>query len=171
MRETNTAGRSGLRLLLTTVLAAGTLAAMQALPEGEGKKVIESQCGSCHTLERITQLNQDRERWNTTVRQMATFGASLPEADITLAVDYLAKHFGPRLETAPASEVERTANKHIEGIYSTCHAATLIRETQATKEEWLDIVKRMNSKGAGLSEADVELLADYLARNYGKKPL
>jgi mono/diheme cytochrome c family protein len=159
-----------MRLLLTTVLAAGTLAAMQSLPEGEGKKVIESQCGSCHTLDRVTRLNQDREKWNATVRQMVTFGASIPEAEIALAVDYLATHFGPRPASAPASEVERTANKHLEGICSTCHEASLIRETQATKEEWLDIVKRMNAKGAGLSEADVELLADYLARTYGRKP-
>jgi cytochrome c5 len=155
--------------LLTIVLTATVLAAMQALPEGEGKKVIESSCGSCHSIERATELNQDREKWNATVRQMVTFGAIMGEADITLAVDYLAKNFGPRQATAPANEIERTANKHIEGICSTCHAATLIRETQATREEWLDIVKRMNAKGAGLSEADVDLLSDYLAKNYGRK--
>jgi hypothetical protein len=27
----------------------------------------------------------------------------------------------------------------------------------------------MNAKGAGLSEADVDLLSDYLAKNYGRK--
>jgi cytochrome c5 len=170
MRATNTAGKAIIWLSLTTVLVVGTLASPQSLPEGEGKKVIESQCGSCHTLERVTRVNQDREKWNATVRQMVMLGASLGEADITVAVDYLTRNFGPRPATAPASEVERTANKHIEGICSTCHTASLIRETQATKEEWLDIVKRMNSKGAGLSDADVELLAEFLAKNYGKTP-
>jgi hypothetical protein len=76
---------------------------------------------------------------------------------------------GPSAAAVPTSEVERTAQKHIDGICSTCHEASLIRETQATKEEWLDIVRRMNGKGAGLSESDVELLADFLAKNYGRK--
>jgi len=157
-------------LLQLTLLAVGAHAALQSLPEGEGKKVIESQCGSCHNLERVTQLNQDREKWDATIRRMVTLGATIRETDIALAADYLTAHFGPRTEKAPTDEVERTVKKHIEGICSTCHTASLIRETQATKEEWLDIVKKMNSKGAGLSDADVELLADYLAKNYGKKP-
>jgi hypothetical protein len=79
--------------------------------QSEGRKIVGLQCGSCHTLDRVTRLNQDREKWNATVRQMVTFGASIQEADITLAVDYLAKNFGPCPATALGSEVERTANK------------------------------------------------------------
>lgn len=66
-------------------------------------------------------------------------------------------------------EEERTAKKFIDGICSTCHTSDLIKETEATKQEWLDIVKNMNGKGAGLSEQDVELLASYLTKNYGPK--
>jgi cytochrome c553 len=71
----------------------------------------------------------------------------------------------------PAStetEEERTAKKFIEGVCSTCHDSELITETRATKDEWTDILKNMNGKGAGLSETDVELLANYLTKNYGK---
>jgi hypothetical protein len=71
----------------------------------------------------------------------------------------------PRTET----EEERTAKKFIEGVCSTCHDSQLITETKATTDEWLDILKNMNGKGAGLSETDVELLANYLSKEYGKQ--
>jgi len=45
----------------------------------------------------------------------------------------------------------------------------LIRTTEATKQEWLDIVTRMNGLDAGVSQRDVELLVNYLASNYGRK--
>jgi cytochrome c553 len=66
-------------------------------------------------------------------------------------------------------EEERTAEKFITGVCSTCHDADLIRGTKATRQEWLDIVKNMNGKGAGLSDQDVELLANYLARKSSSK--
>jgi cytochrome c553 len=67
------------------------------------------------------------------------------------------------------AEEERTAKKFIDGICSTCHDSMLITETKATKQEWLDIIKNMNGKGAGLSEQDVELLAEYLTKKYPAK--
>jgi cytochrome c5 len=157
-------------LLMTTAMAVVAFAAVEELPEGEGKKVVVAECGSCHAVDRVTELHQDRDAWNTVVKKMVEYGSKIREADIPVAVEYLTKNFGPRAAAPPQSEVERTANKHIEGICSTCHNASLIRETEATKEGWLDIVKTMNSKGAGLSDADVELLADYLARKYPKRP-
>jgi hypothetical protein len=45
----------------------------------------------------------------------------------------------------------------------------LIRSTQATKQQWLDIVTRMNGLDAGVSQRDVELLVEYLANKYGPK--
>jgi hypothetical protein len=44
----------------------------------------------------------------------------------------------------------------------------LIRSTQATKQEWLDIVTRMNGLDAGVSARDAEVLVDYLASKYGR---
>ena len=91
---------------------------------------------------------------------------------LLIAVSALAVQVDPPQEEdskKQTEEEERTAKKFIDGICSTCHDSTLINETKVTKQEWLDIVKNMNGKGAGLSEQDVELLASYLARNYGPK--
>ena len=30
----------------------------------DGKKIVESQCGTCHSVETATQVNQDRDKWN-----------------------------------------------------------------------------------------------------------
>jgi len=71
--------------------------------------------------------------------------------------------------TKPDSPEEKIAKRYIEGICSSCHSAGLIRSTQATKQEWLDIVTRMNGLDAGVSQRDVDVLVDYLASTYGRK--
>ena len=156
-------------LLVTIALAGVAFAAGQDLPDGEGKEVIEGKCGSCHPLATAVQIRGDQERWKAIVLKMVEYGAPIKEPETAIAVDYLSRHFGPTEADLAASQIERTAKKHIDGICSTCHEASLIRETKATKEEWLYIVRNMNEKGAGLSESDVELLADFLAKNYGPK--
>jgi cytochrome c553 len=72
-------------------------------------------------------------------------------------------------EAAKQAEEEKVSKKHINGICSTCHGADLIEGTRATRQEWLDILNNMNGKGAGLSETDLEMMANYLARKYPPK--
>jgi hypothetical protein len=66
------------------------------LPDGEGKKLLETRCSSCHELTEVTKFRgyYDREQWRDIIATMVEYGAELqnPEAD-TLA-DYLAKHLG-----------------------------------------------------------------------------
>ena len=75
----------------------------------------------------------------------------------------------PEVEPAKQAEEEKVSRKHINGICSTCHGADLIEGTKATRQEWLDILNNMNGKGAGLSETDIEMMANYLARKYPPK--
>jgi len=154
------------RLFITLIVAAAAFGAAQ-LPEGEGKKLIEGRCVSCHSLEPIINHKADRDSWQQLVVKMVGYGAPLDDKEVDVAVDYLGKYFGP--EKTGESPEEKTAKRFIEGICSSCHDSNFIKGTEGTKEEWLDIVNRMNGKGAGLSERDVELLAEYLAKNYGPK--
>ena len=75
----------------------------------------------------------------------------------------------PETDTKKLAEEEKTATRFINGVCSTCHGADLIQETRASRQEWLDILKNMNGKGAGLSDQDVELLANYLTRKYPRE--
>ena len=148
------------------------MAVPQELPEGEGKKLLEERCASCHSLKPVVSLKQSQSAWKELVVKMVGFGAQLDDKEVDVATEYLTKYFGPESSAAaskPDSLEEKTAERYIRGICSSCHDAGLIRSTEATKEEWFEIVMRMNGKDAGVSARDVDILVDYLASKYGRK--
>jgi cytochrome c5 len=165
-------GRTVICLVLTVALATLSMAVPQELPEGEGKKVLEERCASCHSLKPVVSLKQSRGAWKELVVKMVRYGAQLDAKEVDVATGYLAKYFGPESSAAaetPDSPEEKAAKRYIEGICSSCHDAGLIRSTAATKEEWYEIVMRMNGKDAGVSARDVDVLVNYLASKYGPK--
>ena len=137
----------------------------QELPEGPGKELVSTRCTGCHGLDTAVGPRLDRDRWSAVIAKMIKTGAKLDDRERETAVDYLSTHFGPA-QSAIDPAAEQTARRYIDGICSSCHGRDLIAATRVTPGEWLQIVKNMNGKGAGLSEADVDLLADYLARTY-----
>ena len=151
------------------------MASPQDLPDGDGKKLLEEQCTGCHSLKPVVSLKQGQDAWKKLVVKMVGYGAQLDDKEVDVATEYLTKHFGPASDAKPDSSAAtetpeaKIAKRYIEGICSSCHDAGLIRSTQATKQEWLDIVTRMNGLDAGVSQRDVDVLVDYLARNYGPK--
>lgn len=149
-----------------------SVALSQELPEGEGRKLLEERCVSCHSLKPVASLQQSQEAWKRLVIQMVGYGAQLNGKEIDIATGYLTNHFGPKGEVAaarPDTPEEKIAKRYIQGICSSCHEAEVILSTRATKQEWLDIVTRMNGMDAGVSQRDVELLVNYLASKYGRK--
>jgi cytochrome c5 len=165
-------GRTAIWLVLTVALAALSMAVPQELPEGEGKKLLEERCVGCHSLKPVVSLKQSRDGWKELVVKMVGYGAQLDDKEVDVATEYLTKHFGPESPAAAAKPVsleEKTAERYIQGICSSCHDAGLIRSTEATQKEWFDIVTRMNGLDAGVSARDVDVLVDYLASKYGPK--
>ena len=167
-------GRTAIWLVLTLALATLSMAVPQELPEREveGKKLLEERCANCHSLKPLVSLKQSQGAWKKLVVKMVGYGAQLDDKEVEVATDYLTKHFGPEssaVAAKPESPEEQIAKRYIEGICSSCHDAGLIRSTRATKQEWFDIVTRMNGKDAGVSQRDVDLLVDYLAGEYGAK--
>lgn len=67
-----------------------------ALPAGNGEKLVESHCALCHDLGRITTVARSKEEWNTTVsNMMARAGANVATQDEILTMaSYLTAHFG-----------------------------------------------------------------------------
>ena len=164
--------RTAISLILTVAFSTLSMAAPQELPEGEGKKLVEERCASCHSLKPVVSLKQSQGAWKELVVKMVGYGAQLDAKEVNAVTEYLTKYFGPESPAAaakPDSPDEKTAKRYIDGICSSCHDAGLIRSTSATKEEWYDIVMRMNGKDAGVSLRDVDVLVDYLASKYGPK--
>ena len=165
-------GRTAIWLVLTIALATLSVAVPQELPEGEGKKILEDRCTGCHSLKPVVSLKQNHGEWRELLVKMVGYGAQLSDKEVDVATEYLTKHFGPDSPASapkPAGLDEKTAERYIKGICSSCHDAGLIRSTEATKEPWRDIVNRMNGLDAGVSSRDVELLVGYLASKYGPK--
>jgi len=157
-------------LVLTFAIGTFSMAMPQELPESTGKKLLEERCANCHSLKPVVSLKQSRDAWKKLVVKMVGYGAQLNDKEVEVAIEYLTKHFGPEsssIAAKPESPEEKIATRYIEGICSSCHDAGLIRSTKATKQEWFDIIMRMNGKDAGVSQRDVDLLVDYLASKYG----
>jgi cytochrome c5 len=164
--------KNAIWVVLTVALATLSMAVPQELPEGEGKKLVEERCTSCHSLKPVVSLKQSQGAWKELVVKMVGYGAQLDDKEVDVATEYLTKHFGPESPAAgakPDSPDAKTAERYIKGICSSCHDAGLVRSTEATKEEWYDIVMRMNALDAGVSSRDVDILVDYLASKYGPK--
>src|ERR1700761_2542117 len=96
------AERPPLWLVLTVTLAALSMAAPEELPKGEGKKLLEERCVSCHSITPVVSLKQNRDAWKKLVVKMVGYGAQLDDKDIDVAANYLAKYFGPQSSDAAA---------------------------------------------------------------------
>lgn len=48
-----------------------------------------------------------------------------------------------------------------------CHALKVVTAKRASKEQWSALVDQMISRGADLNDDEVEIIVDYLARNFG----
>ncbi len=51
-------------------------------------------------------------------------------------------------------------------VCTTCHDANLIPQLHHTRPEWKAIVTSMVSNGADATAAEVEVIVDYLAKNF-----
>ncbi len=48
-----------------------------------------------------------------------------------------------------------------------CHALKVVTAKRASKEQWSALVDQMISRGADLNDDEVEVVVDYLAKNFG----
>ncbi len=75
---------------------AATGRASPALPDGEGKKIVEGKCLSCHDAQRTVRARADRGRWEEIIRNMrlyaqgSTLAKDLTDQEEKVLLDYLA---------------------------------------------------------------------------------
>jgi virginiamycin B lyase len=73
--------------------------AQNPLPEGNGKKIIQTACTVCHELSRITNAGHTAEEWDTIVHNMVMMGATLKNDQIPVVSKYLASYLPPKTKT------------------------------------------------------------------------
>jgi cytochrome c5 len=154
----------------TVAYAAG----QQALPEGDGKKILESACTSCHGIEGTVKMKLDKEGWEGIVSSMISNGAQVDQKDYPVLIDYLVKNFGtsdaagaPAADSGASAANDAAAKKLLEDACTSCHDLGLVTEAHLTKDEWQGVVMSMVAKGATVSEKDSPVLVEYLVKMYG----
>src|ERR1043165_8085781 len=50
-----------------------------------------------------------------------------------------------------------------------CHALKVVTSKRATKEQWSTLVDQMVSRGADLSDEEIEVVVNYLSKNFALK--
>jgi len=82
--------------LVTARASTQSPSAAEDLPDGEGKKILESRCTSCHELTEVTKFRgyYNRAQWRDIVVTMVEYGADLKKPEIETLADYLAQHLG-----------------------------------------------------------------------------
>ena len=82
--------------LFTARPSSQSSAPREDLPDGEGKKILESRCTSCHELTEVTKFRgyYNRAQWRDIVVTMVEYGADLKKPEIETLADYLAQHLG-----------------------------------------------------------------------------
>ena len=89
--------------------AASAAPAKVELPDGDGKEIATENCQACHKLTNLTKAHKSPDDWKDTVQTMIDRGANVPPDKVDILVQYLAKNFGPKDASAPASAAPSSA--------------------------------------------------------------
>ena len=64
--------RTAMWLWATLAVATMAFAAVQDLPEGDGKKILQNSCTACHGLDGVVKLKLDKSGWEGLVSSMVS---------------------------------------------------------------------------------------------------
>jgi len=126
----------GCCFLLALVLTAQST----PLPEGEGKAEIEKSCNTqCHGTAVWSGSKRTPAQWKAVVSEMVGMGADVSEADETLIVAYLSRHFAVtvNVNTAAAKQIAEA----LELTADQAAAIVAYRETNGKFATWQDVAK------------------------------
>jgi cytochrome c5 len=65
-----------------------------ALPDGNGKNLVETRCELCHDLERVAEVKRSRTQWPAIVANRGARGPPATPDEAKTISDYLAANFG-----------------------------------------------------------------------------
>ncbi len=72
--------------------------------------------------------------------------------------------------TAPnAAPTKDRGRELVEDVCTYCHNLDRLRGKEFSREEWRGLTKGMISEGAPVTDEELSMILDYLAKNYGKR--
>lgn len=142
----------GLSLLFATAVFPAN-----QLPDGPGKKTLESGCTTCHALDIVTSKKWPREKWAGVVSKM---NAHLSKEETLDVIGYLSRHFSDK---DPGKQL-------VEEICTFCHGLSKLEGHEYTRDEWVSVTKGMIFEGAPVTDEEYALILNYLEKNFGPAP-
>jgi cytochrome c5 len=168
------------------------------LPEGDGKAIAIEYCQMCHKLTNLTKAHKDLDDWKDTIHTMVDRGASIPDDKIDTLAEYLVTNFGPKNAApaanapaaappaaapssdaaapgtpAPAKAVVELPDGDGKAIATencqACHKLTNLTKAHKNLDDWKETVQTMIDRGANVPADQVDILVQYLAKNFGPK--
>ena len=85
--------RAALALVAARVAAQGMPSALNALPDGPSKRLVQQSCTRCHSSEKFTAERHTRDDWAEEVDVMVRYGTPLNKEEAAQVTDYLATVF------------------------------------------------------------------------------
>ena len=169
----------------------------QTLPTGPGKELVLNACVQCHDLRWVVSQQKSETAWRRTVNEMVWRGAPLVPGDVDVITRYLsalvllpsgeaaakrrmrgAQASSPltRRSAPPSPDGRGTPNELPPGpgrnlVIATCvqcHDLGVTTSQRKTADEWRRSVERMAHLGAKLNGREMLIVADYLAREFGR---
>jgi hypothetical protein len=137
------------------------------LPAGAGRVILDRACNDCHPAAGVAREHfATKAEYSDLVTRMVTKGAPLSEQEIDTLVTYLFEHFGVRQEPADTS----VGKEILDRACTTCHNLDGIElHVHDSVNPYRDLIARMISHGATLSDEEATTLAQYLYATYGKR--
>jgi mono/diheme cytochrome c family protein len=75
--------------------------------------------------------------------------------------------FASAAENAPSAKDR--GRELVEDVCTYCHNLDRLRGKELSREEWRGLTKGMISEGAPVTDEELAMILDYLAKNYGKR--
>jgi mono/diheme cytochrome c family protein len=160
-------------LLLALVLPRSARAQERtsALPDGDGKPLVEAVCAQCHSLTPLFVYRGDDRQWEIVVHEMVAFGAQVSPQERDTIMAYLKSVFSTQRAAARTTEQlpPGEGRDMIRSSCASCHGVPLIAQKRADAAEWEVLLRRhLNERRVTLSPEQTKTLLGYLVANFGR---
>lgn len=167
----NVPGRAAcLALLLSFAVPAGAQEP-PALPDGEGKALVEMVCSQCHGIRPLFVYNGDDQKWEILVHEMVALGAQVTPQERDTVMKYLKATFSTDRAAAGQDAGPLPSGKGqgvLQASCGGCHGQPVITRKRADRAGWEEILRRHRTEErVKLSSEQAEALLAYLAANFG----
>lgn len=137
-----------------------------------GRRVVNSKCGKCHTLERVYRAYKSDTEWTKTVNEMAELDEpNIKGYEIKQAIHFLVEQQKKRSEDGGLFNRNEVGKTFISRKCGTCHDLERVFLSSKSKQEWETTINRMIKIGGSptlLTETEKHEMIAFLTQQKGE---